>query len=133
MPNLCSYVDCRKMLKVVCKADMKKIGRLRFLLKNAFDPLLGFFDGYYALDLSKDTDRVCLTKLLEQSSSYCSRRRFRHLWDISQDGNWTCFRNEYFSGKYFSMTVETFTPMPTHGKLEFDFVGSGIITILISC
>lgn len=124
MPHLASYVDCRKLMKVVCKADLKKVSRLRFLLGNAFAPLLGFFDGFYSLDLSKDSDQICLAKLLEQSQAYTFGRQSNGLWDVSQDGNWTCFRNEYFAGKYSSITVGNFTPMPKSGKLEFDFVGA---------
>jgi hypothetical protein len=43
------------------------------------------------------------------------------LGDTSQDGNWSCFRNELFNKEETYITTERFIPMPTSGKVEFDF------------
>jgi hypothetical protein len=49
---------------------------------------------------------------------------FLPLLSIQQNGNWSCFRNEFHhsSDPEKSITPKYFFPIPTKGKLEFDFV-----------
>lgn len=102
---------------------MLRLRRLKQRLGLAFYPLLGIFSGFYALDLSNKEDRMCMTKLIEQNIRNEYHRRLAGKWDISQNGNWSCFRNEYHI-TYPDMTISPkyFVPIPQNGKLEFDFV-----------
>jgi hypothetical protein len=111
-----------------------------FLLK----PLLGCPNGFYILDLSKDSHRKCFFKLLEINNHESERRtktfqklldkdkdnnddkdyHLFHLEDLSQMGNFFCFRNELFNGQPFTFTARFIHSLPTTGKLEFDFTSS---------
>lgn len=113
--------------------DILKIRRLKQRLGNAYYPLVGLYSGYYVLDLSLETDRLCLKKLIEKSVRCIEQRRRRGLWDTSQQGQWSCFRNEYHRSRYGHLPVgdppepifispKYFFPLPHRGKLEFDFV-----------
>lgn len=105
--------------------DQEKIRmRVETALGAAYRPIMGLADGYYALDLKKEKDRNCLQKLFEIGSAISKHRRKHLLGDLSQDGNWSCFRNEYMANKEVSITAEFMTPMPESGKIEFDFMGS---------
>ena len=110
--------------------DIMKIRRLKQRLGNAYNPLVGLYSGYYALDLSLETDRLCLKKLIEKSVRNIEWRRREGLGDTSQWGNWSCFRNEYHRSNYGSgepletifISPKYFFPIPHRGKLEFDFI-----------
>jgi Ca2+-binding EF-hand superfamily protein len=105
--------------------DQEKIRmRVETALGAAYRPIMGLADGYYALDLKKEKDRSCLQKLFEIGSAITKHRKKLLLGDLSQDGNWSCFRNEYMAGRDVSITPEFMTPMPETGKIEFDFMGS---------
>lgn len=98
--------------------------RVETALGAAYRPIMGLADGYYYLDLKKEKDRSCLQKLFAIGSAITKHRRKHLLGDLSQDGNWSCFRNEYMANKEVSITPEFMTPMPESGKIEFDFIGS---------
>jgi hypothetical protein len=124
LPVVSSVYDARRMLNSIIGDSQSKTLYLRKLLGPAYRPIIGIFDGYYCLDLKKENDRVCLSKLFEQNNTTTSRRKASMLWDVSQDGNWSSFRNEAYSGSNASICVENFTPIPKYGHLEFDFSGS---------
>ncbi|RYH10037.1 hypothetical protein EON65_39730, partial [archaeon] len=107
--------DAMSMIRCFVGDDVLKIRRLKQKLGYAYYPLIGkcivlyvkyllrlillhlnagIYSGYYILDLTKDLDRICLKKLIEQGSSNIERRRRYGLHDTSQHGQWTCFRNE---------------------------------------
>jgi hypothetical protein len=104
--------------------DIVKIRRLKQRLGNAYYPLVGMYSGYYVLDLSNEMDRLCLKKLIEKSVKNTELRRRSGLWDTSQNGNWSCFRNEvhYSQDPDRTISPKYFFPIPSKGKLEFDFV-----------
>ena len=91
--------------------------------------MLGSFNGFYTLDLSKEMHRQCLAKLLEQSQTMNHKRKsnsiigFAKVGDVSQHGNWSSFRNEHYNGEAIEITPTKFTPIPHSGILEFDFSG----------
>jgi hypothetical protein len=76
---------------------------------------------FYQLDLSKPEDKVCMTKLLEQSQKQREERIDASLLgrgmtgDISQKGDWSCFRNEVQDGKPVQITAAMFNPMLNKG------------------
>lgn len=97
---------------------------------NALNPIIGQYDGYYDLDLSIENDRVCLTKLLMQAEHNSKIARGKCFFgtgrtnDLSQSGDWSCFRNEIIGGKIGHIFTEMFNPMPTYGRVCFDFCGA---------
>ena len=98
---------------------------LELKLTPAFKPLMGMYTGHYILDLSKDMDRLCMTKLGEQNNLESKMNRFRlRKMDSSQKGNWFCYRNEKFNGKKFQIKTDFFDPLPQKGLIEFDFVST---------
>ena len=130
LPLVSSVYDSRRLLNYIVGDSQSKTLYLKKLMGPAYRPIIGVFDGYYHLDLSVENDRVCLSKLFEQNNTTTHHRLRHNLWDVSQDGNWSSFRNESRSiGKNdvtanASICVENFTPIPKHGHLEFDFSGS---------
>jgi hypothetical protein len=135
LPRMASLLEARKLLSKVAGNDASKLSRVKMVLGCAFQPLLGNINGYYSLNLSIDTDRMCLAHLLGHSKSMNAERiekctispgyHCHHhepkIGDTSQHGNWTFFRNELFNNEPFIITPAAFTPMKKSGFLEFDF------------
>ena len=108
---------------IVVGTDVLRWRRLKQRLGTALLPLIGSYSGYYPLDLTFSTDRVCLKRLIERSVKNCDSRIRAKLGDTSQHGNWTCFRNEYHPDLPDARIVpKYFYPMPEKAKVEFDFV-----------
>ena len=124
LPMVSSVYDSRRLINAIVGNSQSKAMYLKKLLGQAYKTIIGIFDGYYCLDLTKENDRICLSKLFEQNNTTTARRRAENRWDVSQDGNWSSFRNECNSGSNVSISVEGFTPIPKRGLLEFDFSGS---------
>lgn len=109
--------------------DVLRWRRLKQRLGTSLLPLIGIYSGYYHLDLSFTSDRVCLKKLIEKSVKNCDERMLKKLGDTSQNGNWTCFRNEYHPDPHSEHAPDSiriipkyFYPLPEKGKVEFDFI-----------
>lgn len=136
-----SSTEAMRMIKSFIGNDILKHRRLKQRLGSAYNPIVGIYSGYYNLDLSSDIDRICLKKLIEKSVRNVDDRRRRGQWDTSQNGNWSCFRNEYhhhYQKQAMSAAVagtttvdpneertispKFFYPIPQFGKVEFDFV-----------
>jgi hypothetical protein len=72
-------------------------------------------------------DRLCFCQLLEKSRTENSKRALNcrlgegACGDTSLRQNWSCFRNEMYNRKPIEVTLENFTPMPSVGRLEFDY------------
>lgn len=103
--------------------DVLRWRRLKQRLGTSLLPLIGIYSGYYHLDLTFATDRVCLKKLIERSVRNCDDRIRQKLGDTSQNGNWTCFRNEYHPDNPDARIIpKYFYPLPEKAKVEFDFI-----------
>jgi hypothetical protein len=103
--------------------DVLRWRRLKQRLGTSLLPLIGIYSGYYHLDLTFPTDRVCLKKLIERSVKNCDERIQKKLGDTSQNGNWTCFRNEYHPDQPDARIIpKYFYPLPEKAKVEFDFI-----------
>lgn len=130
VPQMMFSFEARQLISKVTHDNRNELARVKLAFGVALRPMLGAYNGYYALDLSKEIDRLCLTRLLEQSQTWNSYRirnsiiGLGKIGDVSQHGNWSCFRNEIFQGKPIEITPRLFTPMPHAGSLEFDFSGS---------
>ena len=118
-------IRARSVFLSICTGNEEAImAKIRLKLGKAFNVLMGDFDGYYILDFSKEMDRLCMAKLLEQSVAYNCDRIAQDLGDLSQHGTWSCFRNECFKGERTMINSTTFNPLPSDGVVEFDFVGT---------
>ena len=123
--------DAQHFLSSMIGGNRADMLRLKKDFGAAMRPLLGNPNGYYVLDMAKEMDRMCLERLLEISATDAVNRQeaskigYGRIGDLSQKGNYSCFRNEMFNGQPITMTVNFISPMPTSGKLEFDFSGGG--------
>lgn len=120
LPRMATVKDARQLL-LTTLSDVRSLNRLRKLMGSCLNPMIGLYNGYYQLDLSKSQDKVCMTKLLEQSQKLQDERIAASLLgrgftgDISQKGDWTCFRNELKDGEIVQISAAMFNPMPTQG------------------
>ena len=131
LPRLCNYSEARLFLQQTIQNDTVIIRRLRQVMGSCFDAILGYFDGWYNLNLSNVYDRICLGKLLEQSQANKDKMISKSCFqkgitgDVSQLGDWSSFRNVIMNGKPGIITPELFNPMSEKGTLHFDFSGAG--------
>ena len=130
-----------RFLNRTLKDDPKDWKALKAELRYAVRPILGYPNGYYELDLTDEIDVFTLVRLCELSETM-KEQRFQIsslgagvVGDISQKGNWTCFRNETMivkvedeeTGKlvekveYVEIDSEFAREMPKSGLLKFDF------------
>jgi hypothetical protein len=122
--------DARSYIHKIFGYDREAVKRLEINLGNAMKPIYGIYDGYYSLDLSVSSDRLCLKKLLEQSQKMKERSIQRSLFesgltgDLSQHGDWSAFRNSFYNGSQCYVRPDLFSPMPESGTVSFDFIGS---------
>ena len=131
LPVLINYSEARIFVQQTIQNDPLILKRLRQTMGGCLNVILGHFNGWYSLDLSQEYDRICLAKLLEQSQSMKEQMLSDSVFeygitgDVSQLGDWSSFRNVIVDGKFGIITTEMFNPMGHHGKLQFDFSGSG--------
>eukprot|EP01039_Chlorochromonas_danica_P015877 gene15877-18718_t len=129
IPQMMFPSESRQLIAKVTGNVPREIARVKLAFGVALRPLLGAFNGYYCLDLSKEIHRLCLSRLLEQSQTWNYHQKRRtygiigpsKIGDVSQHGNWSCFRNERFNGQALVITPQRFQPMPHSGTVEFDF------------
>jgi len=134
LPQMINTTEAAKLARIHVGNSYERRQKLKALLGHAFGPLLGHFDGYYSLSMQCENDRVCLIKLMEQSLTTAAMRKELQLGDLSQNGDWYCFRNQVVDGVSVledggigaerRITKEEFTPLPSYGHVEFDFSGA---------
>lgn len=94
LPQTSHPADARSLVQKMLKGNKTELLQLRRLIGNYYRPLLGTFDGYYALDLANEMDRACMTRLLELSKTTGEARKRKSpicpgmIGDFSQKGNW---------------------------------------------
>jgi hypothetical protein len=111
------------------KVALRKLERM--LGENTLRVILGEYNGYFDLDLSNKMDRLCLTKLLMQNDVYqktCQRHRVFEeaegaCGDLSQNGDWSAFRNAVINGARAHLSADLFKLIPVKGFVSFDFCG----------
>ncbi len=129
LPQMKTNAEARQLVSKVTGEDRNKVAQIKQILGPASKTIFGMCNGFYQLDLSKEYDRICLSRLFEQSSRFNTKRAmacwcgYGRIGDTSQHGNWTSFRNEFLNKNPIEITPERFTPMPQSGILEFDFSG----------
>ena len=134
LPSLINYTEARLFLQQTIHNDPIVLRCLRQTMgSHLLNSILGHFNGWYMLDLSREQDRICLGKLLEQNQSTMEFMMSKSCFekgitgDVSQLGDWSSFRNVVIDGKPGIITSEMFNPMPKKGLLHFDFSGAGTI------
>eukprot|EP00602_Paraphysomonas_sp_CaronLab_P004794 CAMPEP_0185021358 /NCGR_PEP_ID=MMETSP1103-20130426/4051_1 /TAXON_ID=36769 /ORGANISM="Paraphysomonas bandaiensis, Strain Caron Lab Isolate" /LENGTH=1351 /DNA_ID=CAMNT_0027552843 /DNA_START=296 /DNA_END=4348 /DNA_ORIENTATION=+ len=127
LPQMASATEARMLVSKVTNDDNIEATRIKQVMGQSLRPIFGLVNGYYCLDLSKENDRTCLSKLLEISKTENQKRKsasklgYGRVGDTSQKRNWSCFRNSLLDGNPVVITIQMFTPMPKFGRLEFDF------------
>lgn len=113
--------------------DRDDLNKLKKTLGCALNPIFGNQNGYYNLDLSVESDRICIKTLLEINESEKSKSfltndaigaKYDYCNDASQEGDLSCFRNSMFNRVKFSINTESINTLPFNGKLCFDFITS---------
>jgi hypothetical protein len=132
LPSMVNYMEARSIVQQTVQNDAGVMKRLSKTMGGCLNAVLGHFNGWYSLDLSKPYDRICLGKLLEQSQAMKEHMMANSVFeygitgDISQLGDWSSFRNVVIDGQFGIITTEMYNPMPVKGLLHFDFCGAGI-------
>lgn len=127
--------EAMRMLACCVGDDVVKLRRLKQRLGNAYGPLVGLFSGYYALDLSSPLDRLCLKRLIEKSITSTQSRRDQGLWDTSQHGHWSCFRNEVhrqFGGQPGGGVSATATAAPNNNNSSNAMLAAGLNDVSVT-
>lgn len=115
--------DARRLLRNFIGGDVMRMRRLKQSLGAYLGPLIGIYSGFYSLDLYNPIDRLCMKRLIEKSVSNCNVRWNNKLGDTSQNGNWSCFRNEYHpDNPERKIHPKYFCPIPKRSRVEFDFI-----------
>ena len=129
LPRMLDPTEARALVSRVTNEDPVEIEFVRQKLGNALNPIFGTPCGFYRLDLSKLTDRVCLVKLFEFGIEVQAKNKSNDplglgcIGDTSQWRNWSAFRNDLFNGEPYRIVPENFSPMMKEGILEFDYAG----------
>jgi len=128
LPQVKDSSECKQLVYKICKNDRTSLIQIKNQLGLCQKPMFGHVNGFYSLDLTKEFDRMCLSQMMEKNRTSGGKRAARSKYggyggigDTSQDGNWSCFRNELFNKQSIYITTERFIPLPKSGKLEFDF------------
>ena len=127
--QISSVADARLLISEVVGGDRTKMVRLRQEMGTSLKVSLGMLNGFYCLDLSLPTERKALVTLYEQSRTLNHRIASQSplgyglTGDLSQKGNWSCFRNELLNGQPSIIGEEFITNLPHSGTIEFDYSG----------
>jgi hypothetical protein len=117
----------------VLNNDRDDVNKLKISLGCALNPIFGNQNGYYNLDLSIESDRICIKSLLEinelEKNKSCLTNdifgeKYDYCNDASQEGDFNCFRNSMFNRVSFEITIDSIKSLPENGKLCFDFITS---------
>lgn len=132
IPTMASNVEAKQLVMAATYGRKKIILQMKKQLGFLLKPILGAINGWYCLNLSRDVDRMTMNRLLQASHVFNQSKAQRSSFmagynvvgDISQSGNWSCFRNVYLNDEKRDINSETFTPIPMKGIIHFDFSGS---------
>lgn len=160
VPYMSDFNEAKHFVTKITDDDRVEINQIKQGLGAVIKPIFGQCDGFYSLDMSKSLDVLCLCRLLEISRSVGNMRMMENfhmqnyirdgkgssdtnmdhmgndtglrLGDTSQHCNWSCFRNESKDGIPIEISVESFSPLPTRGIVEFDFICGKFVDVLRS-
>lgn len=127
LPQMESNDDAKRLIFQSCANDKNALVKLKRVVGSSLRPIMGAYNGYYRLDLSRVMDRLCLSKLLEVSATQKNHRVRQNIfpgtamYDISQKRNYSCFRNEHYNRKPITIDDAFASSIQPKGILEFDF------------
>ena len=121
LPRMASPLDARQLMASTTYNEVKDKLLLQEALEPLYRPLVGLYNGYYQLDLNEELDVQCFERLKMVNEETSAARRRKGLGDISQFGNWSCFRNVVADGKVFT-GKERIEDVHAGSKVQFDFV-----------
>ena len=125
------FTDAYNLVMSTIDGDRNEMLRLKKEMGMCMRVIMGNLNGYYVLDLASEMDRICMEKLIELSATYNQTRQEiskigpGRVGDVSQKGNWSCFRNEHYLGAPITINSKFASPLPFRGKIDFDYSGGG--------
>lgn len=129
IPCLTTSPDIRAIVNIYGRNPTTQ-RRLEQRMGNAYRAYVGPTDGFYHIDLRVATDRVCLKKLMQISAANAHYRKLKNYGDISQNGDWSSFRNKYHvlsatdtastSSTNIVLNNSSLTPMPHFGNVSIN-------------
>ena len=122
LPYVATIQDARRLIDIYIGDNAALVRSLSHQMGTMLQPIIGNFTGFYMLDLTKPSDKICFSKLLERSNMNTYYRKKDGLGDISQEGDWSSFRNGVLDRTSCRITATTYDAIPSSGRLEFDFV-----------
>lgn len=129
LPYLFSADEARYYKNKVVSNDHKHMTTFHEATKDIWAALSGSPDGYYDLNLSLPSSRLCLRHLLVLSYTHAHSVGIAspvgrgRSGDTSARGNWSCFRNEVFNSVAVTVDRTSFgDKIHRGGTLQFDFI-----------
>lgn len=122
LPHMATMKEAKYLEELTLGDDITLQRILKKKMGNLYPPMTGNVTGFFTLDFRRKIDQECMERLLEISNDATYYRKSRGLGDISQDGNWSCFRNVVFNGTPSTIDASNYEGIPESGKAEFDFV-----------
>ena len=69
LPQMADPMDAKQLVAAALNYNKAEVLQLKRAMRFALKPILGDPNGYYILDMADDMDRLCVTRLLEISTS----------------------------------------------------------------
>jgi len=122
LPRIVWPADARALVLHANLVHIEDVCLLKASLGALYKPCTGSYDGFYFLDMKDANDQECLARLLRASALAAHTRQAADQGDISQLGDWSCFRNCTYNGESCSLSDKPFCVRPpVEGFLQFDF------------
>eukprot|EP01041_Mallomonas_annulata_P004132 gene4132-8209_t len=127
LPRMISPLEARLFISTSLGTNIKDKLVLKNALEPLYRPLLGLVNGYYNLNLSQELDRKCLQLLIETNETAIAERK-RLMGDVSQYGDWSCFRNLVIDNKVVRQ-MSLVNTLSAPAKVHFDFSTTAYVGI----
>jgi hypothetical protein len=147
LPQMKDEEDSKVLIKKALGNNLNDLLKLKRAMGASLRPILGHLNGFFQLDLSVQSDRLAISKLMEISNTERDNDmedcllKGTSCGDTSQKRNWQGFRNERFhpkvsqpgvnaedpddlfdQGEDIEIDVNAGRPLPKQGILCLDFI-----------
>ena len=114
LPCMESVDDAVHLVKKFLDMNISKRLMLENALGSVYKVCTGNYNGMYFIDFSKRLDRITFRKLLIASHTFAEIASRKGMFDISDTGDKSSFRNAYFHEKYayVNSTLTEILPVP---------------------
>lgn len=75
LPLMLDAKEARGIVEEIIADNEAEMSKLKKLVGSAIKPILGFYDGFYDLDMGRETDRICVIQLLNRSQDVMEKRK----------------------------------------------------------